>query len=61
MGRPYSREYQNELTDKIQEYEISADEVLNHLLGWVDSDTACAALEDFCRDYEIDLEEDEDD
>ena len=63
MSKPYSREYECELRQRLNDFEVDAENILDYVLSYVDSDTSCAALEDFCRDWDIpyESEEEEDD
>lgn len=64
MARLNSRELQEDLLEVLKEH-CDRDEIIDHILGWVDSDTSCNALKDMCRDWDIYvgdiLEEEEDD
>jgi len=63
MERTNSRELEQELLYRLKEYAPES-EIIDNLLGWVDSDTSCNALKDMCRDWDIEiddiLEEEED-
>lgn len=59
MSRIYDRNYQVELWEMLDTYGYPADEILDHVLDWLDSDIACKALEDFCVDNEIELPEED--
>lgn len=61
MGRPYSVQYAVDIKKQLDELDITAEELVQHFMSWLNADTLCAALEDFCVDNDIDLEEDEDD
>ena len=56
MSRLNSRGLQEELLERMKEY-CSADAILDHILEWVDSDTACDGLKDMCRDWDIDVDD----
>lgn len=63
MARLNSRELQEDLLERLKEYTTES-ELIDNILGWVDSDTACNCLKDMCKDWDIDvddiLEEEED-
>lgn len=52
-----------ELLDKIYEVlgedEQTKTDLINHFRVWMSEDEAKQCLEDFCADYDIDLDEDE--
>jgi hypothetical protein len=52
MARLNSRELQEELLEVLKEH-CDLDEIIDNILGWVDSDTACDCLKDMCRDWDI--------
>ena len=56
MARLYSRELQEELLYRLKEYATES-EIIDNILGWVDSDTACNCLKDMCSDWDIDIED----
>ncbi len=63
MARLNSRELQEDLLEVLKEY-CDRDEIIDHILAWVDSDTACDALKDMCKDWDIyvdDILEEEED
>lgn len=56
----YSRVYEGQLLDLLEENGVSKEEICDHLLSWLSSDDTCAALESMCTDYDIDYEDEED-
>jgi len=59
MNRMASREYEQELLQKLYDAGISNKEIVGHLLGWMSSDDSCEALENMCTDYDLSEEEDD--
>lgn len=57
MGKLYSRAYESELVELLNEYGVTHETIMNHLLCWMSSDDTCEALEDLCRECDIDYEE----
>ena len=53
----YDRTYEHNLVQLLGEYEVEPSDLVQHLLGWMSADDSCRALEDYCRDCEIDYEE----
>ena len=52
----YSRECENELMEKLEMYGCDSKDILEHFLCWLDSDTTCKVLEDYCIDNDIPLQ-----
>lgn len=57
MGKPYSRDYECELLDKLRENGITDEDLVGCFLSYFSSDDTCACLEDVCNTYDIDYEE----
>jgi hypothetical protein len=53
MGRPYSRDYESELLDKLRENGITDEDLVSVFLNYFSSDETCAALEDACDTYDV--------
>lgn len=53
MSKPYSRDYESELLDKLRENGITDEDILSGVLYWLSSDDTCGALEDICDTYDI--------
>lgn len=63
MSRANSVELQSELLDVVKEHCGDA-EIVQHIMSWMDTDTACDCLKDMCRDWDIyvgDILEEEED
>lgn len=58
MGKPYSRDYENELLDKLRDNGITDEDLVGCFLSYFSSDQTCAALEDACDTYDITYDED---
>ena len=56
MARLNSRELQEDLLERLKECTTES-EIIDNILGWVDSDTACNCLKDMCNDWDIDIED----
>lgn len=64
MAYKSNREIEQELLSRIYEYGYSAEELVDHILCYFDSDTTVDVLQDFCNDYDVDVSditEDEED
>ena len=57
MSTPYSRDYENELLDKLREYGITDADLVGCFLSYFSSDDTCACLEDACDTYDIEYDE----
>ena len=55
MARAYSRDYEDELLNKIREYGITNEDLVACFLCYFSSDDTCEFLEDVCDTYEIDF------
>lgn len=53
MSKPYSRDYESELLDKLRENGVTDEDILSGVLCWLSSDDTCGALEDVCDTYDI--------
>lgn len=53
MSKPYSRDYENELLDKLRENGITDEDLVGCFLNYFSSDDTCACLEDACDTYDI--------
>lgn len=53
MGRPYSRDYESELMDKMAENGVTDTMLVQEMLGYFSSDDTCAFLESVCDDFDI--------
>lgn len=58
MSKTYSRDYENELLNKLLENGITHEDLVSCFLNYLSSDETCAVLEDACDTYDIDYEED---
>ena len=54
----YSRDYEQGLLNTLLAAGFSYQAICEHLLNWLDSDNTCEALEDMCRDNDVQYEED---
>jgi len=54
-----SRDYEDELLNKLKENGITDSELLACFLCYFSSDDTCACLEDACRTYDIDVDDEE--
>lgn len=59
MSKPYSRDYESELLDLVRENGITDEDLVSSFLCYFSSDDTCACLEDVCRTYDIEYEEEE--
>lgn len=53
MSKPYSREYENELLNKLRENGITDEDLVSCFWNYFSSDDTCAFLEDVCDTYDI--------
>lgn len=53
MSRPYSREYEDELLNKLREVGITDADLVTCFFGYFSSDDTCAFLEDCCDTYDV--------
>ena len=52
-----SRDYEDELLNKLRENGITDSDLLVCFLCYFSSDDTCACLEDACRTYDIDVDD----
>lgn len=57
MGKPYSREYEDELLTKLREAGVTDEDLLGAFLVCLSSDQTCEVLEDACQTYDVEYED----
>ena len=57
MSKPYSRIYESELLDIVRAHGITNADLVAAFFNYFSSDDTCEFLEDVCRTYDIDYEE----